>query len=404
MKIHHVILAAAILVSANVFAQKKPAAKTTTKAETADDAISTDNIVPNGSFEDAEVKGLKATGQLTTFCKDWTTPNKTSADLFHKDSKGTKTGVPQNDYGYRDPVNDGNAYAGFRAYTKDPKKVRTYIQVKLNKKLEKDKRYCVRFNLSLAGCSKFGVNNVGAFFSDRKIQNQEDKALAFAPQVLEKTNKSITTNDGWETICATIIGSGKEEYLIIGGFGLEDDLKPVKVKKPAGSTALQGNEAYYYIDEIEVTEVEAASQCFCGKAEDRDPDLIYSRASAKSPDMKPEQVISNTAVYYAFLSSETSEMFAADLTAVLGILNSNPNLKIEITGHCDADEMDEAKMNPRYSDIGLKRAETIKKYFTDNGIAAGRITVVNKNNESPASTMPTPVSKAQNRRIELAVK
>lgn len=398
------MLAVAVFFSATVFAQKKPTGKTTSKETETEDVVSTGNLVPNGSFEDADVRGLKATGQLTTFCKEWMTPNKTSADLFHKDSKGTKTGIPQNDYGFRDPVNDGNAYAGFRAYTKDPKKVRTYLQVKLNKKLEKDKRYCVKFNLSLAGCSKFGVNNVGAFFSDRKIQNQEDKALAFAPQVLEKTNKSIVTNDGWETICATVIGSGKEEYLIIGGFGLEDDMKPVKVKKPAGSTALQGNESYYYIDEIEVVEVEAASQCFCGKPEDRDPDLIYSKASAKTPDMKPAQIIANTAVYYAFLSSETSEMFMPDLAEVLGILNSNPTINIEITGHCDTDEMDEAKMNPRYADIGLKRAEAIKKYFTDNGISAQRITVVNKNNEAPANTKPTPMSKAQNRRIELVVK
>lgn len=398
------MLAVAVFFSATVFAQKKPTGKTTSKETETEDVVSTGNLVPNGSFEDADVRGLKATGQLTTFCKEWITPNKTSADLFHKDSKGTKTGIPQNDYGFRDPVNDGNAYAGFRAYTKDPKKVRTYLQVKLNKKLEKDKRYCVKFNLSLAGCSKFGVNNVGAFFSDRKIQNQEDKALAFAPQVLEKTNKSIVTNDGWETICATVIGSGKEEYLIIGGFGLEDDMKPVKVKKPAGSTALQGNESYYYIDEIEVVEVEAASQCFCGKPEDRDPDLIYSKASAKTPDMKPAQIIANTAVYYAFLSSETSEMFMPDLAEVLGILNSNPTINIEITGHCDTDEMDEAKMNPRYADIGLKRAEAIKKYFTDNGISAQRITVVNKNNEAPANTKPTPMSKAQNRRIELVVK
>ncbi len=402
------IMTVCILLSATVFAQtKKPAGKTTTKPakeEVKESTSNNDNLVPNNSFEAEGVKGLKATGQLTTFCPEWAGPNKTSADLFHKDSKATKSGAPANDYGAQEPMNGGNAYAGFRAYTKDPKQSRTYLQVKLNQKMEKDKLYCVRFNLSLAECSKFGVNNVGIFISDRKVQNQDDNALGFTPQILEKTNKSITTTDGWETICTTFIGSGKDEYLIIGGFGPEDKMKLEKVKKSSGSTVAQGNEAYYYIDEIEIFQVEAGSQCFCGKAEDRDPDLIYSRASAKGIDMKPAQIIAATSVYYAFLSSEVSAQFNAELDEIAAIMMSNPMINIELVGHADNEEMDEAKLNTRYNGIGLKRAEAIKKYLADKGIGEQRISIVNKDNSAPASTKPTPMSKAQNRRVEFIVK
>jgi hypothetical protein len=45
--------------------------------------------------------------------------------------------------------------------------------------------------VSLAELSKFAVNNIGVFISDRKVQNATDYALTFTPQVLEKNNKVI---------------------------------------------------------------------------------------------------------------------------------------------------------------------------------------------------------------------
>ncbi|MFN0031861.1 MAG: OmpA family protein [Flavobacteriales bacterium] len=406
MKMRIVIMTVAVLCSASLFAQtKKPAAKPTKdKAPKEEPAPENTNLVPNGGFEVEGVKSLKAISQLTEFCPEWLGPNKTPGDLFHKDCKTTKAGAPENDYGCQEPMNEGNAYAGFRAYTKDPKKTRTYLQVKLNKKMENNKLYCVRFNLSLAECSKFGVNNVGIFISDRKVQNPDDNALSLEPQVMEKTNQPIVTTDGWETICTTVIGTGKEEYIIIGGFGAEDKMKMEKVKKSGSCTKAQTNEAYYYIDDVEIFEVQAGSQCFCGKAEDREPELIYSRASAKNPNMKPAEVINNTTIYFAALTAEISSQFATELDEIAALMQANPMLSIELTGHSDNDEVAEVKLNVRYGEMAKKRAEAIKKYLADKGVAEGRISVVSKDNNEPANTKPTRESKAQNRRVECKAK
>jgi outer membrane protein OmpA-like peptidoglycan-associated protein len=399
MKMRYSLLAFLLAISVVGYSQKKNTEK---KEDTSTSTESSDNLVSDASFEVSDVKTLKAYNQLTTFLKTWMSPNQTSADLYNNMVKSTKVSIPSNDYGKEEPY-DGSSYAGFRAYTKDVKKTRTYLQTKLKKKLEKDKLYCVRFNVSLADLSKFGVNNVGVFFSDRKVQNAHDNALTFQPQITEKTNKPIVTMQGWETICGTFLGTGKEEYILIGCFGLEDNLKLEKVKKPADIPGVIMAEAYYYLDKIEVVEVEAQSQCFCGKTEDRDPDLIYSRSVAKGIDMKPEQVVAATTVWYSFLSTEIPSMFEADLTELANIMKANTSMKIEIVGHSDTDEMNEAKVNRMYVALAESRANVVKKWLEENGVEASRMTIVSKDNTVLASSKTTPLGKAQNRRVEFVV-
>jgi len=402
MNIRYYFLAAAVLTATVAEAQsKKPSSKTEKAPET--ETTDSENLVVNPSFEDCNIKTLKSYGQLTELCEPWATPNKSSADLFAQGVKGTKAMAGQNDFGKQDPM-DGTAYAGFRAYTKDPKKTRTYLSTKLTKRLDKNQLYCVKINVSLADLSKFAVNNIGVFLSDRKVQNATDYALTFTPQVLEKNNKVINEMTGWETICGTFISNGTEEYIIIGGFGEENKTKIEKVKKPAGSTGTALNDAYYYIDNIEIVPIEAASQCACGKAASTEPDLIYSRATAKSIDMKPEQIIAASSVYFANLTSEIPGMFEPDLEEVAQLMKENPSIQLELVGHSDTEEVGEAKITPRLADMAKKRAEAVKAALVDRGVEASRITTSSKDDTQLASNKPTPLSKAQNRRVEFKTK
>jgi outer membrane protein OmpA-like peptidoglycan-associated protein len=403
MKKRYFIFVALIAFSVQVIAQTTKKTTGQTKPAPAEAVEPGGNLIADGSFEVTEVKLLKGYNQLTTFLKSWSSPNATSADLYNNMVKSTKVSIPKNDYGTEDPV-DGSSYAGFRAFTKDPKKSRTYLQAKLATKMTKDKLYCVRFNVSLADLSKWGVNNIGVFISDRKIQNANDNALTFIPHITEKTNKAITTMEGWETICGTYLATGKEEYIVIGCFGTEDNLRLEKVKKPASQEGVVMADVYYYLDNVEIVEVEAQSQCFCGKTEDRDPDLIYSRSTAKGVDMKPEQIVAATAVWFSFLSAEIPNMFEPELQEIITIMKNDPDMKIELVGHSELDEINEAKVNRYYLGMAQSRADAVKKYLVDNGIDAARITVTSKDNTVPASTKTTPLGKAQNRRVEFVVK
>lgn len=393
--------------------QKKPA--TTTKPATsktgaaakeappAETPAAPSNLVLDPSFELDDVKLLKAYGQLPLMLKNWGSPNEAKADLFNNMAKATKVAIPKNDLGTEEPF-EGSGYAGFRAFTKDPKKTRTYLQAKLSRKLTKDKTYCVKFNVSLSDLSKWGANNVGMYFSDRKIQNANTNALTVIPQITEKSNAPLVTMSGWETICGTYLSSGKEEYIVIGCFGEEDNIKLEKVIKPATQEGMIMADAYYYIDNVEIIEIESVSACFCGKTEDRDPDLIYSRSSAKNVDMKPNEIVNATSIWFSYLSVEIPAMFEAELQEVAKLLAANPGMKIELVGHTDNDEQNETKTKKIYMGMALRRAEAVKQFLVDNGASAASITVVGKDNTMPATDKTTPMGKAQNRRVVFQVK
>jgi outer membrane protein OmpA-like peptidoglycan-associated protein len=361
------------------------------------------NLVMDSSFELDEVKLLKTYGQLPIMLKNWGSPNEAKADLYNNMAKASKVAIPKNDMGTEEAF-EGSGYAGFRAFTKDPKKTRTYLQAKLSKKLTKDKLYCVKFNVSLSDLSKWGTNNVGMYFSDRKIQNANTNALTFIPQITEKSNAPIVTMSGWETICGTFLSTGKEEYFIIGCFGEEDNIKLEKVIKPATQEGMIMADAYYYIDNVEVIEIESVDGCFCGKTEDRDPDLIYSRSSAKKIEMKPTEIVNATSVWFSYLSVELPAMFEAELQEVAKLMQANPSMKVELVGHTDNDEQNETKTKKIYVGLALRRAEAVKQFLVDNGVAASNISVIGKDNSSPATDKTTPMGKAQNRRVVFQVK
>ncbi|MFM7106947.1 MAG: OmpA family protein, partial [Flavobacteriales bacterium] len=257
--------------------------------------------------------------------------------------------------------------------------------------------------VSLADLSKWGVNNVGMFLSDRKVQNNNDYALTFVPQITAAGNAPLMENQGWEKICGNYIASGKEEYFIIGCFGEEAALQMEKNKKPAN---IEGNvipEAYYYLDKIEVNEIDDPSACYCGKAEDKEAALIFSRARDLSADPKAEEVIAKTTVWFAYLLTEVPAMFDEDLASVVKAMQDNSTMRIQISGHCDDDEFAQAKIQSEYAGMGLMRANAIKDYLVDKGIESSRIMIESKDNNSPGSTMKTPLGKAQNRRVTFSV-
>ncbi|MBL7941231.1 MAG: OmpA family protein [Flavobacteriales bacterium] len=380
-------------------AQTKP--KTPTKQEPV--AESTGNVVTNGSFENTAMKTLKNFGQLAELSTGWFTATQAAGDVFSEGVKSTRVAVPTNELGTQTP-HEGSCYAGFVAYTKDVKRPRTYLQTKFNANLVKDQMYCVRMQVSLAENSKYAVNNLGMLVSDRKIDQPNTGVIAIEPQVKMRNNMVVKTMDGWETLCTTYVGTGQEEYLIIGCFGLDEKVVAEKAKRPAGSTGIQQQFAYYFVDNIEFIPIDAPSECFCGAAEDRQPDVIYSKSLGIPEDSKPAELFAATGVYFGYLSNNIESMFEEDLNRLLGLLKSNPMSKVEIIGHCDNEEVKEGAVNARYSAMGQQRADKIKEWFVAQGIQANRITTSSKENTEPASTMPTPLSKAQNRRVVFILK
>ena len=403
MIMKRLLLAVLILATVGATAQKK-----TDKA-----AAAPQGIVSNGTFDDIDVaKSLKAAGQVQ-LALPWESPNSVSADLFSKDIKNIKFKAPVNEHGYQEPLSGSN-YAGFRAYSKDTKKPRTYLQLKLNKKLEKGKQYCIRYSLSLSDLSKFAVSNVGVHVLSKKIQANTSDPLLFEPQITISENVAVNITDGWESICGTYTAVGGEEYIIIGGFGKEDKMKIEKMKKStevdkkmkeAGITATTvTNDAFYYIDNVDIVPIEAKSQCDCAKKSKPQAQFIYSSSVARATGAKPADIINSTVVYFAGLSEFIPGQFDGNIEEIAALMKANPALNIELIGHSDVDEIAEAKIDEEVANMADKRAKSVKEALVGFGINAARINVTSVDDSQPASTFNSPSGHAQNRRVVFKVK
>ena len=392
MNMKRLLLAVLTLAVVGATAQKK-----TDKA-----AAEPKGIVPNGNFDDFEFKSLKTSNQVD-LALPWISPNVTMCDLFSKGVKSPKIQVPTNEHGVQEPAS-GSSYAGFRAYSKDPKKPRTYLEVKLSQKLVKGQQYCIRYSLSLADLSKFAVNNVGVYVTEKKLQYSKDNAIMVEPQVTIADNVPVNIMDSWEHICGTFTAAGGEEYIVIGGFGAEDKMKVEKMKKPAGVAGTVMNDSYYFIDNVEIVAIEAKSQCNCTKKSKPQAQFIYSSSVARETGAKPADIVNTTVVYFAALTEMVPGQFDSNIEEVAALMKANPTMNIELIGHSDADEIAEAKVDEEVANMAEKRANAVKEALVGYGINGVRITVTAVDDSQPASTFNSPSGHAQNRRVVFKVK
>ena len=87
------------------------------------------------------------------------------------------------------------------------------------------------------------------------------------------------------------------------------------------------------------------------------------------------------------------------ISRLASILKDNPSWKLKVIGHTDTDESNEGKINPRYRELGLKRAEEVVKKFTEMGLGLDRFVVDSMEETDPASTRDSDISRAKNRRV-----
>ena len=362
-----------------------------------------ENLVPNFSFEDGDIKRLKNYGQLEEIQTLWFGANAAEIDLFAYDVKSEKVLVPGNLYGYEDP-SDGLRYGGFRAYSKVAKLPRTYYEIRLTERLEANQMYCVSFDISLSDMSKYAVNGVGAVLIDRKTEQGNLGAITgFEPQIRHRADKVMQLMEGWETVCGTIIGGGQEEYLMIGNFTGNSAIDFAKMRRPKGFTGAQILHSYYYLDNVKVFRVDAKSQCACSKSESSTPDMVYG-APVLTDGLSNSETVSRTTVYYGFLKRTFTESGRIALDQLASMLKANSALRIEIIGHSDNDETSEGKINPRFGEMGVKRAEQVGRYLAAQGVPAGQVQVSSRENTDPASTKDSDLSRAKNRRVTFEIR
>ena len=81
---------------------------------------------------------------------------------------------------------------------------------------------------------------------------------------------------------------------------------------------------------------------------------------------------------------------------MVAILNAYPETQFVLEGHTDSKFTE--SFNQKLSE---KRADSVFKFLTDNGIEASRLSVSGFGETSPAASNDTAEGRSQNRRVEI---
>ena len=289
-----------------------------------------ENLVNNGVLEGYSGK-LKSLGKFY-MVEEWDAYTVIKADYFEAGNIEPEIGVPANIYGYQDALS-GSHYAGITAFSYDPKIFRSYIFTQLREPLEKGKMYCVKFYVSLADNSKFGVANLSAYLTRKPNDDIETKMNIYLDaQVKNNLQRVFKNTRGWELVCNVYTAVGKEDYLVIGNF--ESDSKTVNetLPPPPGLKEPQVQMAYYYIDDVSVVPIDSYSQCNCNAKKERGPDIIYSKSSTVDENSSPADIASNGTIYFGYLKTDLNASAVVDLDRIAAMMEANPSYRLKVSG------------------------------------------------------------------------
>jgi outer membrane protein OmpA-like peptidoglycan-associated protein len=330
------------------------------------------NIVVNGGFEDAKNKKLRRTRDLDR-AEGWVSPTGNTADLYSGDASMPDVMTPENIYGIEEPK-EGINYAGVVAYSYREKEDRTYLTSKLNSSMKKGVRYKVEFYASRAELAKYSVNRLGAHFSKR-IPGSDEKVPALILEThVEHPKQVVFDGDyGWDKVCGEYVAEGNEKYITIGNFYSDNEVKEVRNRKPRDVRGKQIIAAYYYIDDISVTILGTNQTCDCNYSDEAKQEMstVYQRSPQITQEMTTAQKVNEYNVYYAGGRYDIRVDGDQTLDKLVEIAEANPNLKIQITGHSDAAEVDD----PETADISLNRAEYVRSQLVNKGLSVDQLVI-----------------------------
>ncbi len=127
-------------------------------------------------------------------------------------------------------------------------------------------------------------------------------------------------------------------------------------------------------------------------------DLCPNTPAGATVDVNGCPVITLDDVTFAFDSSTLSDKATMALSPQIDLIRNNPNLRMNIVGYTDS--TGPAEFNDRLS---LRRAESVRDFFVQNGVPAETFTVYGEGENNPVASNSTQAGRAQNRRVVISV-
>lgn len=102
------------------------------------------------------------------------------------------------------------------------------------------------------------------------------------------------------------------------------------------------------------------------------------------------------ASFFDFDKSVVKAQYLPYLAEAATVMKNYPDLVVEVQGHTDSIGTQEYNYN-----LGLRRAEAVKKVLVNNGIQASRLNVSSRGETQPIASNTLASGRARNRRVEL---
>lgn len=346
------------------------------------------NLVENGSFENKSYCPSNYNLQQLKSVVEWSQLNEGTPDHFAACSD--KVGVPKNIFGFQS-AQDGEAYVGMATYSPTQKNYREYLTSKLKRPLHAGEMVCIEMYLSTADYSKYITDGFGLVLSEKKLVQDRTKVIHMASSLTNPRLNLIDAFDQWILVSDTYTAKGGEEYITIGNFKNDREMKILSRTQEEG--AKEDNRwSYVYVDNIKITPIKERSDCSC------ENDIIKSLVVDPPLQLSEYEKISLDAVYFDFDKSDLTEETITKLEEVYLLLRKNRAMYLEIDGHTDIIGAEGYNV-----ELSKKRAQTVIDYLVAKGIDVSRLTIKYFGSSTPATDNETSEGRARNRRVEFQV-
>jgi len=360
------------------------------------------NLVFNGSFEEYRFcpKRIDAVGVLINV-DGWYQPTKGSADYFNT-CGSRECGVPKNKLGEQLP-HDGEGYCGIYCSKND---YREYLQTRLRRKLRAGDSIRLTFFVSLSEQSTGAVATLGGLFTKEDIYDtvrsillhKEYETLSddifqviattYTPQVMNPPDVPLTDTRNWQCVTGIFVADGGEQYITLGNFNTAE--RSGYVEPDSLVRLLPGS--YYYIDDVFVE----CLNCEPPIADDLNVDSNY--LTQEQPTFSVGSTFVLKDIFFEFDKSTILQQSFFELMRLITLLNTYPDMQIEVGGHTDSKGSD--SYNQRLSE---SRAKAVADYLISKGISERRLQYRGYGKSKPIDSNETEEGRARNRRVEFKI-
>lgn len=356
--------------------------------------VDAQNLVPNPSFEEMRNLPVKRnpkrhfsyeikSGYIPYIknLKYWFAGSQTTPDLRIYNQAGYNE--CKRKFKLCDKAHSGENCVGMMTYMVNDKHdtYREYVQIKLKKKLKPKVKTYVEFWVEKEREAKLVSNNLGCYFSIKKVYSNTKENIEVKPQI----NFDTIINEQekkWVKLEAVFYPEQKFEYLVIGNFFGNDETEIFEFKNFNGS-GYTPPYAYYLLDDIRVWQ----------EGDVAEKPLVFE----SKPIIKNEPIQLKN-IEFEFNSDVLKTSSFAELEKLLSFLNNNQNVQIKIQGHTDN------KGNEAYNQsLSNSRAQAVKEYLIGHGISEHRLTYEGFGESVPLQSNESEMGRSKNRRVEFVV-